>query len=63
MLGNLDKLVWRETQSGLARMAREGHGFNVFQPENDPALNGHNNVTLRDRSIEVKNLQVGYACL
>jgi hypothetical protein len=28
-------------------MAREGHGFNVFQPENDPALNGHNDVTLR----------------
>ena len=46
MLGNLDKLVWREAQPGLARMAREGHGFNVFQSENDPALNGHNNVTL-----------------
>ena len=27
-------------------MAREGHGFNVFQSENDPALNGHKNVTL-----------------
>ena len=47
MLGNLDKLVWSEAQPGLARMAREGHGFNVFQPENDPALDGHNNVTLR----------------
>jgi hypothetical protein len=47
MLGNLDKLVWREAQPGLARMAREGHGFNVSQSENDPALNGHNNVTLR----------------
>jgi hypothetical protein len=46
-LGNLDKLVWREAQPGLARMAREGHGFNVFESENDPALNSHNNVTLR----------------
>ena len=46
MLGNLDKLVWREAQPGLARMARERHGFNVFQSENDPALNGHNNATL-----------------
>jgi hypothetical protein len=49
MLGNLDRLVWREAQPELARMAREGHGFNVFQSENDPALNGHNNVTLRAR--------------
>ena len=63
MLGNLDKLVWREAQPGLARMAREGHGFNVFQSENDPALNGHINVSLRDCSFEVKNLQVGYSCL
>jgi hypothetical protein len=47
MLGNLDKLVRREAQPGLARMAREGHGFNVSQSENDPALNGHNDVTLR----------------
>jgi hypothetical protein len=47
MLGNLDKLVWREAQPGLARMAREGHGFNVSQSENDPALNGHNKITLR----------------
>jgi hypothetical protein len=63
MLGNLDNLIWREAQPGLARMAREGHGFNVFQPENDPALNGHINVSLRDCSFEVKNLQVGYSCL
>ena len=47
MLGNLDELVWREAQPGLARMAREGHGFDVFQPENDSALDGHDNVTLR----------------
>jgi hypothetical protein len=47
MLGNLDHLVWREAQPGLARMAREGHGFNVFQSENDPALNAHNTLTLR----------------
>src|SRR5258708_10740558 len=46
MLGNLDKLVWREAQPGIARMVRERHGFNVFQSENDPALNGHNHVTL-----------------
>lgn len=46
MLRNLDQLVWREAQPGLARIAREGHGFDVFQPENNPALNGHNNVTL-----------------
>src|ERR1700674_5717049 len=60
MLGNLDNLVWREAHPGLARTAREGHGLNVRQPENDPALNVHNNVTLRDCSIEVKSLQVGY---
>lgn len=30
MLRNLDQLVWREAQTELARMAREGHGFNVF---------------------------------
>ena len=47
MLGNLDKRVRREAQPGLARMAREGHGFNVFQSENDPVLSGHSNVTLR----------------
>jgi hypothetical protein len=47
MLRNLDKLVWREAQPRLARMARESHSFNVFQSENDPALNGHKNVTLR----------------
>jgi hypothetical protein len=47
MLGNLDDLVRREAQPGLARMAREGHGFNVFQSENDPTLSGHKNVTLR----------------
>jgi hypothetical protein len=47
LLGNLEKLVWREAQPGLARMAREGHGFNVFQSENDPALNAHNSITLR----------------
>ena len=46
MLGNLDKLVWRETQPALARMALEGHCFNVFQSENDPALSSHNNITL-----------------
>jgi len=46
MLGNLDYLVWREAQPGLARMAREGHRFNGIQSENDPALNGHNKVTL-----------------
>jgi hypothetical protein len=28
-------------------MAREGHRFNGIQSENDPALNGHNKVTLR----------------
>jgi hypothetical protein len=47
MLGNLNKLVWREAQPGLARMAREGHGSNGIQSENDPALNGHNSLTLR----------------
>jgi hypothetical protein len=41
MLGNLDYLVRGEAQSGLARVARERHGFDVFQAENDPALNGH----------------------
>jgi hypothetical protein len=46
MLGNLDKLVRREAQPGFARMAREGHGPDGFQSENDPALNGHDNVTL-----------------
>jgi hypothetical protein len=46
MLRNLDQLVWREAQPGLARMAREGHGFDVFESENDPAFNAHNNVTL-----------------
>jgi hypothetical protein len=46
MLGNLDELVGREAQPGLACMAREGHGFDVFQSENDPALNAHNHATL-----------------
>ena len=46
MLGNLDQLVWREAQPGPARVAREGHGFDVFESEDDPALNAHNNVTL-----------------
>jgi hypothetical protein len=45
MLRNLDKLVWREAQPGLARMTREGHRFNVFEPEDDSALNTHNDVT------------------
>ncbi len=47
MLGNLDKLIWREAQPGLARNAREGHRSNGIQSENDPALNGHNKFTLR----------------
>ena len=46
MLGNLDEVVGRKAQPELARMACEGHGFNVFESEYDPALNGHNNVTL-----------------
>jgi hypothetical protein len=46
MLGNLDQIVWREAQPRLARMACEGHGFNVFESENDPAFDAHNNVTL-----------------
>jgi len=32
-------------------MAREGHGFNVFQSENDPALSSHNNVTLPPHAL------------
>ena len=27
-------------------MACKGHGFDVFESEDDPALNAHNNVTL-----------------
>jgi len=46
MLGNLDYLVRREAQPGLARIAREGHRFNGIQSKNDSALNGHNKVTL-----------------
>jgi hypothetical protein len=46
MLRNLDQLVWREAQPGLACVACEGHGFDVFESEDDPALNAHKNVTL-----------------
>lgn len=28
-------------------MACEGDGFNVSEPKNNPALNGHNNISLR----------------
>jgi len=55
MLRDLEKLVWRETQPGLARRARKGHGFNVFQCENDPALSAHNNVTLRAATAANQN--------
>jgi len=46
MLRNLDQLVRREAQPGFARMACKGHGFDVFESENDPAFNAHNKVTL-----------------
>jgi hypothetical protein len=58
MLGNLDRLVWREAQPGLARMAREGHGFNVFQPEDDPALNGHSNALCASRQAKSRIFKV-----